>query len=446
MVEASDVELGGLQATLEHARSALPYYHELFADHRGPVALEDFPVLDAGVVCEWPDRFYHLDRFPDFILTTGGTSARRPGYFPFEYAEMELAFRAKLGGWEGSSLAPEGFPGLVLNLVDLQHGLVPPIGHGQPVVSLPLEVGRHLRLVVRFLRDGLLVRGRRYPVLQLIGAATKLRALTAYCEAEGFSGSEFEVQRITTAAFHTSGAWERRMREHWQADVATAYGLTEFAEATAVECGACGGFHLPEIVHVEYLPVDSIGHVEGGAYRLVLTALLPYRRTMPLIRYDTGDLVEPLPPCRLAGAPGFRLHGRRGAVLLSDDGKVLLTPLDVLDAIDDIDEWRPGVVRRDDAVPLVMSWGSGHTPKAFRQAGYPAVNCTVVEGARPALRLSVELEAGAVGAGEIAARLADRLLARQAERTRAAPDGSTLHVECLAAGGLAERDLPLTLI
>jgi len=313
------------------------------------------------------------------------------------------------------------------------------------VITLPLEAGRHLDLVVRFLRDGLVVNGQRYPVLGLIGSTTKLRALTTYCEAEGMAGAEFGVRRITTAAFHASGPWKRRLGDYWQAEIATAYGLTEFAEAATVGCRACGGFHLPETVHGEYLAVSSESPVEAGTARLVLTSLYPYRQAMPLIRYDTGDLVEVLPPCPLTLSCGFGLHGRRSAVLLGNGGEAQLTPLDVLEAIDELEDDHPGTVCHDEAVALVMSWGSGHEPATFRRAGYPALNCELRNSGEPLLRVTLEIESR-TGNEDIARGLHDRLLERLERRAGPAADSPAVELECLGPGGLAERGLPLTII
>jgi phenylacetate-coenzyme A ligase PaaK-like adenylate-forming protein len=439
----------GLEPTLAHARSTLPYYRALFAERDGQIGLEDFPVIDADLVSACPEQFYNLDRFPDFILTTGGTTGRDASFLPVKYEEVDLAFRSRLAAWPRRFFAPEEFTGFVLNLVDLQHGLILPLGHGQPAVSLPLEVGRHFALVVRFLQEGLVINGCRYRVVALFGSTTKLRALTAFCRAQRMPGPEFGVKRITTAAFHASSSWTRRIREYWAADMVTAYGLTEFAEAATVECSACGGFHLPGTVHVEYLAPSTATPVSAGPARLVLTSVYPFRKTMPLIRFDTGDLVEVLPPCPLTLSVGFRFHGRRDGVLLGDKGDVLLTSLDVLDAVDELEDAIPGSICYDDAVPLVMSWGSGHDASAFRNTGYPALHCEVQQGlAGAVLHVTVEVEERSAGRDELARDLRDLLIKTQATRTGTGTHTTRepVDVQCVAPGGLSERRLRLTMI
>jgi hypothetical protein len=440
-----------LAATLDYAAANVPYYQSLRLAGDRSLELGNFPIIDATTVAAAPELFYRLARFPDFVLTTGGTTCHGPVFLPVNYDELDLALRARLERTDSARnsdgfLVPERFDGVALHLTDLQHGLLLPPAHGQPVVSLPLEVGRHLPMVHRLLSEGLIVNDVQYPVVELFGSITKLRALTCYCEAlvDGVPASD--VRRITTMAFHTSDVWCQRLAEYWAARVVTSYGLTEFIQAVAAACPACQGFHLPPTVHAEFLALDLSEPVDDGPALLVLTALFPYRTSMPLIRYNTRDIVELLPICLLTGTRGFQLHGRQGSVVV-DRGRVWLTAFDVLDAVDAAQERWPGAVCYDEAVATAMSWGSGCDRAVFRNCGYPVLCCrTRADTDRPALEVIVETAGTPRQREGVGKTIAELLSARASERFDERPSGPVVRVESIDQGELAARGLPLTLV
>lgn len=98
---------------------------------------------------------------------------------------------------------------------------------------------------------------------------------------------------------------ERRIREVFRVPVHIAYGLDELGWI-AVRCSEGGRYHVhPERAVVEI--VDEAGHPSrpGAPGRLLVTLL--GNPAMPLLRYDTGDLAEPVEgPCPCGRAlPAF---------------------------------------------------------------------------------------------------------------------------------------------
>jgi hypothetical protein len=65
-----------------------------------------------------------------------------------------------------------------------------------------------------------------------------------------------------------------------------------------------------------------------------LTSLFPFVQTQPMIRYWTGDLFEELPSA--CAVRGYAYHGRiKHAVFDADEpGQILMTGIDVLEAVD----------------------------------------------------------------------------------------------------------------
>lgn len=432
---SADAQFDPLAHTLSYVRSQIPYYSGSLPPSP---CLSDFPVVNSETLSKHFHDLYHLDGFPDFVATTGGTTGRDHKCLLRNYDELDAAFVRRFGLSDDASLDPDRFDGFTLNLIDHQHGLTLPPRHGQPVLSLPLEAGRHLALVESILTSGLKVRGRQKFVNQITGSTTKLQALTTYCQHVADSGLDYHVHRVVTLAFYCSETWRETMARFWGAEVVSAYGLSEFPEAVATVCRECGHFHIPDTVHAEVLRLDA--DTDGGALpgRLVLTSLLPYRKAMPLIRYDTNDLVRRR-ECRSADSVAIEFLGRQDHVLLNERrDAVLLTPFDVIDAVEA--SLGPDLVRGSE-VGTVMRFGIGSMGPDFSGIGYARlrIECPAADGS---CKLIVESRAPAEAQAD---RLRDNLLSRA--RIRAGGNGErTLQVSVVHEGWFAENGIETTLV
>jgi hypothetical protein len=427
-----------LADTLDYVRRYIPFYSESGGDRRYR-DLEDFPVLDSADLARYNHRLYYLENFPDFIATTGGTTSQNRKLLIRNYAELDAAFMECAGGTEGGVPKSEGFNSFTLNLTDFQHGLTLPPRHGQSVVSLPLESGRQLPLLEAILREGLILKGRRIGASRIIGSATKLRALTAYCAAVD-AGFVFHVHELVSTAFYCSQIWRRKIREYWGAELRTAYGLSEFPEVTTICCPECGLYHLPPTVHSEILALHQDTPIVGRPGRLVLTSLLPFRRAMPLIRFDTGDIVEirPTPSCSIA-TTGIEFFGREAQVLFNpEETEVLLTPFDVVDAVEDV---LGADLVRGTELETVMRFGIGDVTPDFSSVGYPEIRFEKVSGTNLADGFRVIAECSAQRPA-LGLRLRDALN----ERVNGGRPAENIDIVLLEAGGLAERGLMRTLV
>jgi phenylacetate-CoA ligase len=104
-------------------------------------------------------------------------------------------------------------------------------------------------------------------------------------------------------------ALRKRMEKEWGVRVVELYGSTE----TMLLGTGCeeGTLHLePDLAHVEVLRRDSQDEVHAGDEgRLVVTTL--GIEGSPLVRFETGDLVRRLPPCKCGDTrPGIIVLGR----------------------------------------------------------------------------------------------------------------------------------------
>ena len=107
-----------------------------------------------------------------------------------------------------------------------------------------------------------------------------------------------------------------RIEEAWGTAPFDMLGVTE-AGIMAADCPAHAGLHVFEDqIVVEVLDEDGRPVPDGEAGRLVITPL--HLRTLPLIRYDTGDIVRAsTQPCE-CGRPYMRLveiQGRADDIL-----------------------------------------------------------------------------------------------------------------------------------
>ncbi|WP_051466551.1 phenylacetate--CoA ligase family protein [Actinomadura oligospora] len=147
-----------------------------------------------------------------------------------------------------------------------------------------------------------------------------------------FSGGEVLSPHLAEAACDTFGV--RRVHDP--------YGVTELLP---VGGRTCLGGHLHLDLNMGYTEVKRLDSDEpadvGELGTLVVTPFYPYRECMPVLRYDTRDVVRVLPDgldCELAGVPAVsKILGKESRLLRTRDG--IVTQRDVIEALDGL----PGV-------------------------------------------------------------------------------------------------------
>jgi phenylacetate-coenzyme A ligase PaaK-like adenylate-forming protein len=156
----------------------------------------------------------------------------------------------------------------------------------------------------------------------------------------------------------------------------------------------CSAGHLHHDLNmglVEVVDVDTGEPVEPGDLGTVaITPYFPFRECMPVLRYDTRDVVRRLPDtelrCELAGTPGTsRILGKADQLLRV--GGRLVTPRDLLEVFEGLpsEPW-PGRYRAhvegNRIVFSVPRTVDGETPlleARFREAGI-AVEVRLADG------------------------------------------------------------------
>lgn len=150
---------------------------------------------------------------------------------------------------------------------------------------------------------------------------------------------DFALRSITVGGEIVTPGLLARVRALFGDGVAIAegYGCTETLPVAGGSCEQ-GHLHLDTTCgHVEFLQPDSDRPAEPGSLaRLVITPYSIYRRAMPLLRYDAGDLVVQTVghTCSRAANPAIVVHGKRADAAESSSG--LVTARHVLEAVESI--------------------------------------------------------------------------------------------------------------
>ena len=127
------------------------------------------------------------------------------------------------------------------------------------------------------------------------------------------------------------------------------YSMTEVIPVTGRTCSQRHVHHDLNTGLVEVLDLVSGEPVAPGALgTLVITPYFPYRDCMPVLRYDTRDVVRCLPDepltCELAGTPGTsQILGKDGSLIRLGPSEVI-TPRQLIDAIESLPT-RPRLLR-----------------------------------------------------------------------------------------------------
>ena len=298
-----------LSELVTHAVTLSPLHRERLGDVGEDVELEQLPTMDRTLLMERWDEVVtdpalrladveaHLEGlerdelFQDRYraLASGGTTGQR-GVFVFDRGEWSTCLAGFLR-WSALAGIEPRFPRLRVATVSA----VSPV-HMTARFAETLDVGVHrlLRLDARAPVDELVAALRRFRPDVLSGYPSVL-ALLADEQLEG--RLSISPWRVSTTSEVRTPEMEASIVGAWDQVPYDVYGISEVG-ILAVDCPHHEGMHVFEdLAIVEVVDADGRPVPAGQpGERLLVTNL--FNRTLPLLRYELGDLVTIAPePC-----------------------------------------------------------------------------------------------------------------------------------------------------
>ena len=177
----------------------------------------------------------------------------------------------------------------------------------------------------------------------------------------GLRAEHFALRRIDVGGEVLSASLVRAAQHTLGAPVSDTFAMTEVLPVSARSCTRGHLHHDLNTGYVEVLDLTT-GRPAGPGQlgTVVITPYYPYRDCMPVLRYDTRDVVRQLQPgrlsCELAGTPATSLVlGKADQLLSLPDATI--TPRDLIDRLEALptDPWpvRYGI-RHGDNGPLLQ--------------------------------------------------------------------------------------------
>jgi len=143
-------------------------------------------------------------------------------------------------------------------------------------------------------------------------------------------GLKTRLKQFATFGGYLSRYWRQELEKTWGVTPLHSYSVSEISGG-AIQCPKCGylTFGPHTLANVQWKPRDTFQGRPVG--RLNLTELLPYGYCQPLVKFDTGDLVQEIKKddaCCQEHEGGLRHLGRDStSVWISDgDARQLIIP------------------------------------------------------------------------------------------------------------------------
>lgn len=338
-----------LRQIVEHAYRRVPYYRDLFdglglkpRDVRRPSDLTKIPILTRETLCA---EFARLEAtnsraFRPQVLCTSGTTGRRVRFLADRPSNvLEFVYYWRHWNWAGYRLG-DGF-------AEFSSAFFAKDEERSRLTTCRQRLTNRLLLNSNVM-SGATVREyvgaiRRHRPLFLKGLPSVLYYFALFLREQGVADISFK------AIFSTGEILAPRCRklieETFGCKVYDSYGHMERTVAIS-ECPR-GGMHVNadygvcELIRQDDLRAEPAGADRDGrthAARVVGTSL--YNFSMPLLRFDVGDIVLVDPERRCACGRQFppvgAISGRRGEVILTPEGKVITATFLVFEDVPDI--------------------------------------------------------------------------------------------------------------
>ncbi len=309
-----------LEAILRHAVQTTPFY----ADCRGYGSLRDFPITSKATVKAQPDRFLS-ECFRNTRLhvmhTSGSTGNPLSIYQDWDKRHRVLAEMICFGRRAGYHVGDR----YVFTRVWNEHNRKSWLGalrENAIMFDISLLDENRMSALGDLLRND-------HRIGCLIGYPSTLEALARHLEARGDKPESFHLRTIITISERLPEEVRAALRARLGCPVVARYSNQENG-VFAQQCPEGDEFHLNTASFVfEFLKLDEDKPARPDEEaRMVVTDL--FNRAMPLIRYDTGDVVlrQSFPTCGWETQTLGDIRGRRED-LIYDTRDRLVSPATV---------------------------------------------------------------------------------------------------------------------
>lgn len=360
-----------LAETLQYAIEKIPFYRELSNARNGELrVLKDFPLLTKADVAAHFWELISLERFPDYMMTSGGTDEQTPSVTFRNADEYESVFEFFAGQRRSELLNPESLTEFTLDIFHNSNGYYWRKPYGWPLLSVVLERPAHAEAIKALIRDGVIIKGRSIPARHIQCQNGPLKTLTGYFWATHFMPRDFGISSVLVYGAFLPSVWRQRLQDIWGVQATTIYGLSELAVGNAMECYHCHNYHYwtawPEFISLR----DHHSTKTAGDALLVLTSLVPFSYVQPRIRFVTGDIVTLTGHCDAANQNGFAFRGRvQSSIFSAVDERVIFSEIEILDVLEEL----PDINCRAHASEGPL-WSSPSVPRPPFRLGTPRFN------------------------------------------------------------------------
>jgi phenylacetate-CoA ligase len=373
-----------LRRTAKRAAALTAFYRERFADaglSPEKLALEDLatlPLTRKQDLLDCPGDFLAVGSQPYLSTRTTGTTGR-PTEIWLSREEIELwPAMAALSGVLRGEIGPDDCMQINISsrataAVQQNVAVCGLVGARCVVLGLvPAEESLD-RLCVD---DGSATLLSTYP--------SYLAELVRSARTRGLGPQDFRLRRIDCGGEVLSSSLRRAAVETLGAPVNDTFGMTEVLPVSGRTCSAGHLHHDLNMGLVEVVDSDTGLPVERGELGSVaITPYYPFRECMPVLRYDTRDVVRRLADedldCELAGTPGTSTILGKTDELLRVDGR-LIAPRELVEICEALpsEPWPARYRAQVDgdhvvlSVPESMNGDAMALEGRFRALGIPA--------------------------------------------------------------------------
>jgi phenylacetate-coenzyme A ligase PaaK-like adenylate-forming protein len=181
----------------------------------------------------------------------------------------------------------------------------------------------------------------------LAGSATSMSVNASYlaelvvaARRRGLGPADFRLRRVDCVSEILSPAVRAAAEQTFGAPVSDNFGMTEVIPVTGTSCSAGHLHHDLTMGHVEVLSLRSgTAAAPGELGSLVVTPYFPYRECMPVLRYDSRDVVRQLSgpaDCEQAGIPATSAVLGKASHLIEVTPDQVVTPRELVEAVEDL--------------------------------------------------------------------------------------------------------------